>query len=209
MSVQWSLEDELEKNKLNSTSVRKGTTVEITALGSDKITPGDVMIDTSKNVLLLNVGTSGDPYWVSDLLPLGTIRVWPGEEADIPSGWKICNGDSYSKTTYSDGYASIGDSFGSSTNNFNVPDMETDEKFVMGAHTHSQIGETDGETEHTLTIDEMPSHTHSSSNVGRLSTTITGGNIGNKNTSSAGGGEAHENLPPYIKLHYIIKLEIN
>ena len=210
MSVQWSLDDKAEKNKLNSTSVRKGTTSEITALGSDKITPGDVMIDTSKNVLLLNVGTSGDPYWVSDLLPLGTIRVWPGNESDIPSGWVICDGDSYSKSTYSDGYASIGDSFGSSTSNFNVPDLETDERFVMGANTHSEIGETDGEIEHTLTIAEMPEHTHTTSDVGRQGLTFSQDHrILSKTTSSVGGGDPHNNLPPYIKLHYIIKLEIN
>ena len=210
MSVQWSLDDELEKNKLNSTSIRKGTTAEITALSSDEINSGDVIVNTSKNLLLLNVGTSGDPHWVSDLLPLGTVRVWPGEEADIPSGWVICNGDSYSKTTYSDGYASIGDSFGSSTNNFNVPDLETDERFVMGAHTHSEIGEPGGETEHTLTINEMPTHTHSTDRAGRLLNTA--GNLQyliEAESSSAGGGDPHSNLPPYIKLHYIIKLELH
>ena len=111
MSVQWSLDDEVEKNKLNSTSVRKGTTSEISGLSSNEINPGDVIVNTSKNILVLNVGTSGDPHWVSDLLPLGTIRKWPGPSADIPNGWKRCNGSSYSKTTYADAYVKIGDSF--------------------------------------------------------------------------------------------------
>ena len=209
MSVQWSLDDELEKNKLNSTSVRKGTTTEISGLGSDDINSGDVIVNTSKNVLLLNVGTSGDPYWVSDLLPLGTIRVWPGNESDIPSGWVLCDGDSYSKSTYSDGYASIGNSFGSSTSNFNVPDLETDERFVMGAHTHSEIGHTGGVIEHILTIAEMPSHTHSADNAGRRSWDVVQGNLITQETSSTGEDDPHNNLPPYIKLHYIIKLELH
>ena len=209
MSVQWSLEDEPENNKLNSTSVRKGTTVEITALGSGKITPGDVMVDTSKNVLLLNVGTSGDPYWVSDLLPLGTIRVWPGEEADIPSGWVLCDGDSYSKSTYSNGYASIGNSFGSNSSTFNVPDLESDERFVSGANNHNEINAIGGSDEHTLTIDEMPEHTHLTGYTGKTLRGTQSANLTTRDSSSTGGGQSHPNLPPYIKMHYIIKLEIN
>ena len=208
MSVQWNLEDEPKKNKLNRTSIRKGTTSEITGLGSDDITPGDVIVNTSKNILLLNIGTSSNPRWVSDLLPLGTIRVWPGKKDDIPSGWVLCDGSSYSKTTYPDVYSIIGDNVITTTSQFYVPDFRLS-RFVMGANLNSEVGDQDGETEHTLTIGEMPEHTHSATRAGRQ---LLGGDtdtVIDKSTSSTGGGEAHNNLPPYIKLHYIIKLELH
>ena len=125
------------------------------------------------------------------------------------SGWVICNGDSYSKTTYSDGYTSIGNSFGSSSTTFKVPDLETNEKFVMGAHDHSEINYTGGSETHTLTINEMPEHTHSAHFIGKRSGNDGSAQIVDKTTNSKGGGDPHNNLPPYIKLHYIIKLELH
>lgn len=70
------------------------------------------------------------------------------------------------------------------------------------------LGETDGEYDHTLTIAEMPAHTHD-----RDYRANTGGGIhtfpsrsgvsGNQNfpTESTGGGESHNNVQPYIAVH--------
>lgn len=73
-------------------------------------------------------------------------------------------------------------------------------------------GSTGGEYEHTLTTDEMPSHTHSSSmhntdgagynylNVQKADPG-TGLTVGNTSTGSAGGGRPHNNMQPYVVVY--------
>jgi hypothetical protein len=65
-------------------------------------------------------------------------------------------------------------------------------------------GATDGYAKHTLTVDEMPKHSHKVSGnhySGDGSYGISSGShtiVGNQNTTSTGGGSAHNNMPPYL-----------
>ena len=66
-----------------------------------------------------------------------------------------------------------------------------------------------GEEMHQISEDEMPSHSHS----GSMSQSGSGGSHsgsgayhGNSNnTAESGGNQAHNNMPPYIAINYIIK----
>ncbi len=119
-------------------------------------------------------------------IPSGVIVMWSGAIGDIPSGWVLCNGSN------------------------GTPDLR--DRFIVGAGNEYSIGNTGGEKMHTLTIAEMPSHTH----TGRFAdqrddssgddTTYHVNKGATTNSGSTGGNQPHENRPPYYALAFIMKL---
>ena len=69
--------------------------------------------------------------WVKKLLPIGTIIMFNGQSKNIPEGWAMCDG------------------------NNGTPNLI--DKFIKGSYAAGQTG---GANEVTLTIDNLPSHTH-------------------------------------------------
>ncbi len=79
--------------------------------------------------------------------------------------------------------------------------------FLLACGDTYQNGETGGEAAHKLTIDELPQHNHSLSNIGKTVLMNVGSNYGtyigtgNKNTNNTGGDKEHNNMPPYLAVY--------
>lgn len=156
-----------------------------------------------------------------ETLRIGTILPYTGSDSELPTGYMLCDGAELSRTDYSDLFAVIGTSFGAGngSSTFNLPNLKG--KVLTGLDSNDEdfasMGATGGEKEHTLTIEEMPSHKHTwtlGANVVANATATsavtnfnsTSGGLGVATMNNTGGGEAHNILQPYVVVNYIIKV---
>ena len=92
-------------------------------------------------------------------------------------------------------------------------------RFLLASSNIHMNGETGGEENHTLTINEMPKHSHKMKydSVGWTALKQSSGTNGiveyNKSsydgqysTEEVGNGNAHNNMPPYYALCFIMKI---
>lgn len=83
------------------------------------------------------------------------------------------------------------------------------DRFLLCAGTTYAAGSTGGEASHKLTVEEMPSHRHTSSvHKEAYGTYVSAGGeevalaaTKQTNTGYAGGGSAHNNMPPYLAVY--------
>lgn len=103
------------------------------------------------------------PYTLGSILPIGAILEWPSDIA--PADWLICDGQAINRTEYKDLFEKIGTKYGSGNGSttFNIPNKKG--KVSVGKDEndtdYNELGKTGGNKSIVLTINNLPSHTHS------------------------------------------------
>lgn len=87
--------------------------------------------------------------------PVGVVSPYAGSTA--PTGWLLCDGSAYSKTDYPELFLCLNYAYGGSGDTFLVPDFR--DRAPVGAGSLA-LGHKDGAATKTLSVDEMPTHTH-------------------------------------------------
>lgn len=156
---------------------------------------------------------------------LGEIRVISFNYA--PKGWAMCNGQLLPINQNQALFSLLGTRYGGNgQTNFALPDLRGRMPLHMGpGFIEGQAG---GEQAHTLTIAEMPQHTHVlEANTG-LTTAVSpaGALLGKRgrlgrdmfaapgnltslhqlSVTTAGGSMPHENMQPFLTLNFVIAL---
>jgi microcystin-dependent protein len=101
-----------------------------------------------------NTGATGEGGGI----PVGTVSMWSGPLATIPSGWLECNGASILQSSYPTLYQAIGATYGGDSTHFTLPNFNG--KFALGINGAHPLAQTGGEEAHVLSTSEMPSHAH-------------------------------------------------
>lgn len=143
-----------------------------------------------------------------------------------PKGWAMCNGQLLPINQNQALFSLLGTTYGGNgQTNFALPNLQGRMPIHAGnGYTQGQAG---GEVNHTLTLTELPQHTHTvqaSSQAGTtpvptgavLAAPAHGGNLYSSGAVSAalvgstvggaGGSQPHINMQPSLVLNYIIAL---
>ena len=173
-------------------------------------TEGDPLLATD-----LNKASAGVEDAIADkvptlpaMSPVGAVVAWLKSLTNtpaLPANWVECNGQTLSDA------ASV-------YNGVVIPNLNgsgsTTKRFLRG---HTASGAVGGEDTHTLSEAELPAHSHvvptcSSGNFGNQSgrpiqgdSALTNGN--NPATQNTGSGSAHNNLPSYYEVVWVMRIK--
>ena len=152
----------------------------------------------------------------SHYVPSGGIIMWSGSIVSIPSGWVLCDGNNSTPNLQDRFIVGAGSTYavdatgGAATVTLSAAQMPAHNHTVSvsgstnttGSHSHTYLRSTSirggGGTDYNVPMDLG---THATSAAGDHAHSVTASGT----TSTAGSGAAHENLPPYYALAYIMK----
>ncbi len=129
-------------------------------------------------------------------IPIGGIIMWSGAVNAIPAGWALCDGNWHNYVL--------------------TPDLT--DRFVLGAGRNYAPGGIGGAATHTLTTNEIPSHTHGVNQTAhnfhdgatsddRTIHQVVSSYSSPYSTTATGGGAAFSIMPPWYSLAYIMRVQ--
>ena len=161
----------------------------------------------------------GEPY-------IGEIRMFGGNFA--PAGWVFCSGQLMPISENDALFTLIGTTYGGDgQETFGIPDLQSRVPMHVGTRDGItyQLGESGGVESVTLTLQQIPVHTHAILGSGAGATTQTpGGNVAAvaaaqvyssassptqmsaQSISPIGGSQPHDNIQPYLCISFILSL---
>ena len=159
---------------------------------------------------------------------VGEIRMFAGNFA--PAGWMFCEGQQLPIAENETLFQLIGTTYGGDgEETFNLPNLASRVPIHMGTGpdgTTYQLGEMAGTEQETLTVQQIPNHTHPM--VGSTQNATAASPVGNvpgktaaniyhssetpqdamaaNSLTPAGGSQPHENTQPFLCINFIISL---
>jgi len=159
---------------------------------------------------------------------VGEIRLFAGNFA--PSGWLFCSGQTLPISENEVLFQLIGTTYGGDgESTFNLPNLQSRVPIHQGTGTSGttyQIGEAAGVESVTLSLQQIPAHSHGaqvSTSIGNdpnaddnvlaessLATMYIAANpnvdMAAQSITPVGGSQPHDNMQPYLGLNFIISL---
>ncbi|HKF46884.1 MAG TPA: tail fiber protein [Terracidiphilus sp.] len=154
---------------------------------------------------------------------MGEVRLMAFNFA--PKTWLMCNGQTLSISQNTALFALLGTYYGGDgIRTFSLPNLQGRTPLSQKTDGTFQMGQTGGEVNHTLTLNEMPNHLHLVNAANSATSDATAGNffagggaavfnsaatlggMSAKMVGDTGGSQPHNNQQPYLVMTWCIAL---